>query len=107
MSPRRRTGDRFRIDYADSTKKHLLALTAHERSKVTDAIDQRLAFEPTKENRNRKPMEENLLEAGFELRVGELRVYYDVDEGKKVVNVLAIARKDRNRVLIGGEEIVL
>jgi mRNA-degrading endonuclease RelE of RelBE toxin-antitoxin system len=72
-----------------------------------DAVEDSLAFEPAKESRNRKRMDENSLETGFELRAGALRVYYDVDEGGKVVSVLAIGVKDRDRVLIGGEEIKL
>lgn len=49
-------------------------------------------------------MKQNSLDAGFELRVGNLRVYYDVDDAGRLVNVLAVGAKDRNRVLIGGEE---
>jgi hypothetical protein len=29
---------------------------------------------------------------------------YEIDEAKKTVNILAIGIKDRNRLLIGGEE---
>ena len=46
--------------------------------------------------------------APWELRIGELRVYYDVEqELKNLVTVLAVGVKDRNRVIIGGEEIEL
>lgn len=108
MSPRHRGKDRrFQIGYAEQAKEHLRALPAHKRGRVVDAIEQRLSFDPARENRNRKKMDENSLEAGFELRVGELRVYYDVDELHRLVYVLAIAEKDRGRILIGGEEIVL
>lgn len=108
MSPRHRGKERrFWIDYTDQAKEHLKKLTARNRARVVDAAEQRLAFEPMKETRNRKQMEQNSLEAGFELRVGELRVYYDVDEPGKAVHVLAIGEKDRDRILIGEEEIVL
>lgn len=43
----------------------------------------------------------------FELRIGELRVYYEVNEGRRVVEIRAVGIKDRNRVFIGGEEINL
>lgn len=43
----------------------------------------------------------------FELRIGNLRVCYEVDEKRRVVEIRAIGVKDRNRVLIGGEEIEL
>ena len=46
--------------------------------------------------------------APWELRVGELRVYYDVQEQpEQLVTIVAIGLKDRNRILIGGKEITL
>jgi mRNA-degrading endonuclease RelE of RelBE toxin-antitoxin system len=108
VSPRHRgKGRRYRIDYAESSLAHLQRLTARDRATVVDAIDERLSFEPTVETRNRKRMNENSLEADFELRVGEIRVYYVVDEAARVLSVLAVARKKGNRVIIGGEEIEL
>ena len=38
---------------------------------------------------------------------GGLRVYYGADEEARVVNVLAVGFKNRDRVIIGGEEIEL
>jgi mRNA-degrading endonuclease RelE of RelBE toxin-antitoxin system len=86
---------------------HLRRLGARARATVVDAIEERLSFEPAVETRNRKRMEENPLEAAFELRVGALRVYYVVEEDTRIVNVLAVGLKDRDRVIIGGEEIEL
>jgi len=46
--------------------------------------------------------------APWELRIGDLRVYYEVsDEPQPTVTVLAIGIKERNRVRIGGEMIKL
>jgi len=46
--------------------------------------------------------------APWELRIGALRVYYEVkEEPELVVSVLAVGVKDRNVVRIGGEEIAL
>ncbi len=46
--------------------------------------------------------------APWELRVGDLRVYYDIaEEPEKLVAILAVGVKHRNRVLIGGKEITL
>ncbi len=74
---------------------------------VFDAVDEQLAHQPTVETRNRKPMRPNPL-APWELRVGELRVYYDIEEEpEKLVIVLAIGVKDRSRVIIGGEGVEL
>lgn len=65
-----------------------------------------LVHEPTVVTRNRKPLQPNPL-AGFELRIGDLRAYYEVDEGRRAVEVRAVGIKDRDRVFIGGEEIKL
>ena len=74
---------------------------------VFDAVDKQLANEPNKETRNRKPMRPNPI-APWELRVGSLRVYYDItEEPEKRVTVLAVGVKLRNRVRIGGEVIDL
>lgn len=46
--------------------------------------------------------------APWELRIGDLRVYYDIEkEPETVVLILAVGRKEHNRVHIGGEVIDL
>lgn len=46
--------------------------------------------------------------APWELRVGTLRVYYDIEEEpESVVYIRAVGIKVRSRVYIGGEEIEL
>ncbi|MCG3163009.1 MAG: hypothetical protein JMDDDDMK_04386 [Acidobacteria bacterium] len=72
-----------------------------------DTVDKQLTRQPIVETKNRKPMRPNPL-ASWELRIGKLRVYYDLEEEpEKVVYIIAIGVKDRNRVWIGGEEIDL
>ena len=95
----------YRIVYERDTEEHLKALTARQRSTVIDAIDKQLADQPATPTRNRKPMRENPL-ASWELRVGNLRVYYDVAAkgSEPTVNILAIGIKRRERVSIGGQE---
>lgn len=97
----------YRVEYSPDAEEHLRLLTARQRTTVLDAVDEQLAHEPTMETRNRKPMRPNPL-APWELRIGDLRVYYDVDEEpERVVSVLAIGVKERNRVRIAGEVIEL
>jgi len=74
---------------------------------VLDNVEKQLKHFPTLETRNRKPMRPNPL-APWELRIGDLRVYYDVeDEPEQIVKVLAVGIKERNRVRIGKEVIEL
>ena len=56
--------------------------------------------------RNRKRMRPNPL-ASHRLRIGDLRVYYDVEETARVVTIRAVGIKVRNRVLVAGKEIEL
>lgn len=97
----------YRIEYSPDAEGHLRALTARQRATVFDTVDEQLQQEPAVETRNRKPMRPNPI-APWELRIGDLRVYYDMEEKpENLVTVLAVGIKDRNRVLIGGKEIEL
>ncbi|MEX0612919.1 MAG: hypothetical protein WD738_08940 [Pirellulales bacterium] len=74
---------------------------------VFDSVEKQLPHEPTAETRNRKRMRPNPI-APWELRVGNLRVYYDIaEEPEKLLTVLAVGVKKVNRILIGGKEIEL
>jgi mRNA-degrading endonuclease RelE of RelBE toxin-antitoxin system len=93
----------YRIAYSPESEGHLRALTARDRTIVLDAVDEQLAHQPTTETRNRKPLRPNPL-APWELRIGDLRVYYDVeDDPEPVVHVRAVGIKDHNELRIGGE----
>ncbi|MBD2773561.1 type II toxin-antitoxin system RelE/ParE family toxin [Iningainema sp. BLCCT55] len=85
---------------------HLRALTARQQRIVLAAITEQLSNEPTVPTRNRKQMRPNPL-ALWELRVGDLRVYYDIDEEELVVDIRAVGVKEGNQVLIGGEIVEL
>lgn len=79
------------------------SLTARQQAIVFDTVDEQLMYQPTVETKNRKPMRPNPL-APWELRIGDLRVYYDVEEEPEaVVYINAVGIKERNRVRIAGE----
>ena len=46
-------------------------------------------------------------DTGLVLRVQDYRVFYEVDEPARSVRVVAIGRKEGNRLIIGGQEIGL
>jgi len=97
----------YQIEFAASVKAHLEALTARQRSTVLAAVERQLTNEPSKETRHRKPLKPNPV-APWELRVGALRVFYEVAEGPPaVVRILAVGIKVREILRIGGEEIQL
>ncbi len=67
-----------------------------------------LLYQPTVETRNRKRMRPNAL-APWELRIGELRVYFSVEEApERVVKIRAVGiKKQGHRLFIGGEEVAI
>jgi mRNA-degrading endonuclease RelE of RelBE toxin-antitoxin system len=103
----------YKIRFADEAIAHLSGLTAHERSTVVDAIEKQLSHEPLAETRNRKLLRPNPI-ASWELRVGALRVFYDVasrakggGRSRSLVRVLAVGKKEQNTLRIGGEVVEL
>ncbi|HVC95253.1 MAG TPA: hypothetical protein VND64_16275 [Pirellulales bacterium] len=97
----------YQIQYSPASEEHLRVLSARQRATVFDTVEEQLAHQPSVETRNRKSMRPNSV-APWELRIDDLRVYYDVvDEPEKRVTILAVGRKDRSRVFIGGKEVEL
>jgi mRNA-degrading endonuclease RelE of RelBE toxin-antitoxin system len=96
-----------KIEITHDAVSHLAGLAAGARKSVLDTLEQQLAFEPTKETRNRKRLRPNPV-APWEPRIGDLRVYFEVDDGPfLLVRVLAVGIKKRNHVFIGGERVEL
>jgi mRNA-degrading endonuclease RelE of RelBE toxin-antitoxin system len=94
----------YRIAFSRISLSHLRAFTAREQRIIRDALVEQLSYEPTVPTKNRKEMRPNLL-AVWELRIGDFRVYYDIDEEESIVDIRAIGIKEGNEVRIG-EEIV-
>ena len=90
----------YEIEYTGSAIAHLQVLTARQRTIVRNGVRRHLATEPLRETRNRKLLRPNIM-ASWELRLGDLRVYFEVTES--VVSVLAVGVKDRERVRIDGK----
>jgi mRNA-degrading endonuclease RelE of RelBE toxin-antitoxin system len=97
----------YKIEYSPETLEHLQLLKARQRSIVLNEVEKQLQYQPTKETRNRKFMRPNQL-ALWELRIGKLRVYYDVEEEPEAtVLIRAVGLKERNRLYIGRQVIEL
>ena len=95
------------IEYSPEAEEHLQRLTARQRKAVLDTVDRQLLNQPNVETKNGKPMRPNPV-APWELRIGSLRVYYDVeDRPESKVVVAAVGVKEGNGVRIGGEIIDL
>lgn len=100
------------IEFAETAIRHLAVLTARERSTVIGAIEKQLSHEPLAETRRRKLLRPNPV-ASWELRIGALRVFYDVAARNPAaaapltVRILAVGKKERSVLRIGGEVIKL
>ena len=88
----------FKITYSGSVADDLKRLAAYLRSEILDQIEVQLRQEPTRQTRNRKiilglvpPWDH--LEPTWELRIGEHRVFYDVNEEERTVTIRAIRHK--------------
>lgn len=84
---------RFEILLAPEAVQDLRRLRAHLRAKVRDALKTHLRHEPHKVSRSRIKRLRGIRRPQFRLRVGDVRVFYDV-EGSKV-HVLAIVEKSQ------------
>jgi uncharacterized GH25 family protein len=99
---------RFALVYADEVKAHLRAIETKYHALIQSEIEAQLFHEPNVETRNRKPLKRpSTFGADWELRLGpknRFRVFYQINAEGHQVRILAVGVKDRNRLLIGGEE---
>ena len=81
----------FAIVLAPEAVGDLRRLTANDRANVRNALETHLRHEPEKTSRSRIKRLRGLLRPQYRLRVGEVRVFYDVSG--TTVEVLAIVAK--------------
>jgi len=82
---------RYEILLASEAVQDLKELDTHVRATVRDAIEKHLRHQPTRTSKSRIRRLRGLARPQFRLRVGEVRVFYDVFETR--VEVLAIVLK--------------
>jgi mRNA-degrading endonuclease RelE of RelBE toxin-antitoxin system len=88
----------FTIELSPAAREELEAIRPFDRRRVSDAMRSQLNREPLAVTRNRKPLFGVAADFEFEpplweLKTGEFRVCYDVNETTLTVNVRAIRRK--------------
>jgi len=81
---------RFEIILSPEAARQMRSLPAHIRSRVRDALERHLRFEPAKLSKRIKRLR-GLEPPQYRLRVDDTRVFYDVRENE--VGVLAIVPK--------------
>jgi mRNA-degrading endonuclease RelE of RelBE toxin-antitoxin system len=90
----------YEIRYDEDAVRELEAMRPFDQGRILDSIDQDLATMPATASRRRKKLlglrpPWSQLGPVWQLRVGDFRVFYDVDEVEHRVTVKAIRRKGR------------
>jgi len=67
------------------------SLPGHRRAEVRDALERHLRYEPTRVSKSRIKRLRGLSQPQYRLRVGEVRVFYDIT--RETVEILAIVTK--------------
>ena len=88
----------FSIEYAEGVKDDLATIRPFDRSRLLDRIEEQLTQQPTTQTGNTKilvglipPWDHE--PPVWELRIGQHRVFYDVDTTESRVTVRAVRRK--------------
>lgn len=92
---------RFEMVLAPEAARALRKLPAHTRSWVRDALERHLRHEPPKISKSRIKRLRGLSQPQYRLRVGDIRVFYDVTE--KTGEVLALVTKDEAQAWLDEE----
>jgi mRNA-degrading endonuclease RelE of RelBE toxin-antitoxin system len=100
---------KFVLVFAPEVVEHLRSIGRRSHNFIQTTIDEQLTSTPEKETRNRKLLEQPApFGATWELRFSpknRYRVFYEVDAHNRSVQILAIGIKERDRLLIGREEL--
>jgi mRNA-degrading endonuclease RelE of RelBE toxin-antitoxin system len=78
----------YDIIFEPDAVEHIQGFSARDQSVVLDQIEVQLTHQPDVETRNRKRLRPDPL-APWELRIGEIRVFYDVNADVASVRVIA------------------
>jgi mRNA-degrading endonuclease RelE of RelBE toxin-antitoxin system len=99
---------KYTLAFAPEAIEHLDEIESRFYGLLRRVIREQLSRTPIRETRNRKPMHQPApFDATWELRCGpgnRFRIFYDIDEDEFEVQILAVGVKDRDRLMIGGEE---
>jgi mRNA-degrading endonuclease RelE of RelBE toxin-antitoxin system len=93
------------ITFTPSAEADLAHFRAVDQRVIVDAIRVQLTTDPASKSRRRKRLTANPL-APWELRIGDHRVFYEV-EGGATVTILAIGLQEHNDLFIRGRKVEL
>ncbi len=89
--------ERFTLFLKPSAIKDLDRLRKYDAVSVADGIEKFLSYSPTKESRSRVKKLRGIADPDYRLRLGDYRVFYNVDVVERRVKVLRILHKEQTR----------
>ena len=91
----------YDIEFDPDALEDLASLRKFEQKQVLDGVEVKLQHDPDVETRNRRRLRPNEI-AEWELRVGQLRVFYNVHRSDLIVRIEAVGIKVGNLLFIRG-----
>jgi mRNA interferase RelE/StbE len=88
----------FRIDFDPQARADLREMRAFERAAVVDTIERLLTQTPTVTSRSRIKRLRGIDSPEYRLRIGEIRVFYDV-EGEEVYVLRVLEKSEGDQYL--------
>jgi mRNA-degrading endonuclease RelE of RelBE toxin-antitoxin system len=95
----------FEVIFSASAEIDLDHYRIFEQRVIIDGIKLHLVVDADKESKRRKKMDENQL-APWELRLGDHRVFYEIDDDTHV-KIIAVGHKKHNDLFIRGVKVLL
>jgi len=95
----------FSIRFIPSADEDLLSYSITQQRIIVDSIKRHLPHEANQETRRRKKLTDHPI-APWELRVGDFRVFYDIED-EMVVKITAIGHKVHSDLFVRGKKVEL
>ena len=94
----------YEINFTESAFEDLEWLRKLDQAAVLAAVQRLLSHQPDVEARNRKRLYEHPL-ASWEIRAGRFRVFYNLPEAGRIVEIRAVGWKDRELLYVRGKQV--
>lgn len=95
--------DGFRIEVSHSAERDLGSFPVFARRIILDGIEVHLRRQPAETSRRIKELRPNPV-AGWELRLGDYRVLYDIEDKERTVRIQVVGEKVGNRLIVQNKE---
>ena len=93
----------FQIEFTPEAIDDLRAMRKYDQQLIIAGIESQLPHQATHPTRNRKQLRPNQL-AEWELRIGDFRVFYDVEAERAVVKIEGVGYKEGSKLFVHGQE---